>query len=479
MILVVAVLDVNVVCKKDPFCCLKQWDRICELEATDLCLCDDTIPPYGTSGPNLFFTISNNDLSVFDDSVGGVYAAAMDGGGSPLKLFESERKFWGKMTGITASFCGGLNRIYWGTPGFQDVYYGNLDGSGSPVPLYEDITRQFNDEEMGVILDVAVNEDSGEILLGTENGLYLLALDGTSAYSTRLDDGKTPVVEIDPVSRYAYYGGKDATSGRNVVKLIRPAYGSEVPRTMYSSLMDDPVDIAIDSDSGYLYVVDNINGLFRGLLDGTSPLLEVHFEQEVFEKNEEDDSSRVRTIDVYKGKLFIGVFGNGHDYTTIWTANADGSGTPEVLYNITVPNGDWGNKGIRGLVVRDLQDCPILCDSFKSETTPIFPLSTSTGIPACALTLRFFFNVGWPRDKMDAVTLNIQQNTGTNDEPVWGPTTATPVDVDSWLDGTYVVLKDFSTLSYGTYRWSVSVSILDDPCLEEDVTPWEQFELVA
>ena len=383
--------------------------------------------------------------------MGGVYASTIDGDGdSPVKLYATEHV--SQITGVTASFCGGLNRLYWGSPS-GDVFYGNLDGSGSPVRLYENIKDKW-DSEIGTVLDFAVNEDSGELLLGTIDGLYLAASDGSSPYFTKVDAGRIPAVEIDPTSGNVYYGGIRMEHETGFVKFMRSPFGLEEPRTMYSWHAEDPYmnkdfprGIAIDTHSGYLYVVDN-NHVFRGLLDGTSPLLEVHFEQELFENNatDEEGTTRVRTIDFYKDQLYIGGFAEDPDYTTIWTVNADGSGIPEVLYNITVFNDEWRMAGyqvtgIRGLVIRNFQDCPIRCDSAKSETTQVFPLSTASALPAGVLIFRFVFNVGWPRDKMGGITLNIEQETSA--EPVgWGPATTVAVDVDSWVDGTYTVLKD-------------------------------------
>ena len=59
---------------------------------------------------------------------------------------------------------------------------------------------------------------------------------------------------------------------------------------------------------------------------------------------------------------------------------------------------------------------------------------------------------------MTAITINLERKGGTSDRPIWDP--AAPgidVDVDSWVDGTYVHFYDFSHVSYGTYRWSLCV----------------------
>ena len=153
-------------------------------------------------------------------------------------------------------------------------------------------------------------------------------------------------VVIDPTSGYAYYGGRDQF-GTSYVKFLRSPFGSEQPRNLYNPYSyvykDFPCGIAIDTSSGYMYVVDKSH-VFRGLLDGTSPLLELHYGEEFFEYD------NVRTIDFYMDQLFIVVWGRYED-SSIWTANADGSGIPNILYNVTFPY--YSKAGIRGLVVRD------------------------------------------------------------------------------------------------------------------------------
>ena len=471
-----------VVCKADPFCCAKEWDHFCVSHAHELCTCIETPPTLSpTNEPydfNLFFTLSDENYYSGEDEVSGIYAASIEGRGVPVKLLPSPSRD-GKMIGLTSSLCGGRDVLYWGTT-YGNVFYANRGESASSYRLYRDLRTKWNDQ-VGTILDVAVSEDSGDMLLGTNDGLFLVALDGTSEHATKLDTGDIPVVEIDPTTGNAYYGGRNYEYDQGFVKVIRPPFGSESPRTIYSQTTYYgykvfPHAIAIDPDSGYLYVVDR-NNVYRALVDGTSDSLQIIYRQGTFGRYRNEI---VRTIDVYMDQLFIGVFSQGYgSNSSIWTASPNGYSTPTMLYNVTVPRSS--RSGIKGLLVRDCgapTASPTPCDPEKSETTQVFPLSaTAPKIPMGLQTIPLVFNVGWPREKMSSITIDIEANQGTSREPAWSLMEQdVVVDVDSWTDGTYVHLFEFS--DYGTFRWSVSVTIVGNACLGVDTTEFQEFTLM-
>ena len=377
------------------------------------------------------------------------------------------------MTGLTASLCGGLDHIYWGTP-YGDVYVANQDGSGLAMKLYDNI-RTEHYTEIGKILDVAVNEESGDLLLGSETGLYHDTLDGSSTYAAQLDTGSVSAVEIDPKSGFGYFGGINNEDDPNgFIKRIRTPFGSEMARVMYTSPIDNrkghPRDITIDSDAGYMYIVDN-HKITRAVLDGTAPVEDVYVG---FNFNRQF----ARTIDIFINRLFIGSFERSSN-SSIWVANADGSGVPKILYNLTDERGY--QTGIKGLVVRKCvapSPSPTACEANRSEVTAVFPRSITSEFPRGFMTQHFMFNVGWPRTKTAAIFITIEANRGKVSNPLWRSVeNALSVNVDSGVDGSYVYLYDFNLHGSGTYRWLVSVSVVDDACVEEDTTEWEVYSL--
>ena len=343
--------------------------------------------------PYLFFGVADDE----DDHIGGIYSTktSKEGKLEPYQIYRSTTK----LVGLTVS-CGEQKNLYWVTGTDKQVMKRSLNNNTNgnvaagtattAAAEYESVVSELYGSDMfpTSLRAIAINERQLLLILGSRQSLLMVNLDGKSQSPIVLDNlpdkskkSHIPAVTIDPTTEIIYYGGRDG-QGNSFVKYMEPPYekgtGKLLHQQVSSSSAYYPRDIAVDSDSAFLYWADNNNifkasilSLREGRVDRNSDLSPF---QIVPESQSSSSSSprakaiyhrsqfgygRLRTLDLYRDHIFIGVIYTKTYHSGIWGVpaepshppsscpgtDADYDSTPYELYRFRTHN------GIRSLVV--------------------------------------------------------------------------------------------------------------------------------
>jgi hypothetical protein len=252
-----------------------------------------------------------------------IWSANRDGTGSPTPLYDYHDDNMPNAVGIEANLDNG--NLYFAGANYRNIYNATLDGMGT-------INTIPNTSSNGNLLDLEIDQDGNKLFYtDSNNGIFSTNIDG-SASPTQLVGG-TQVVSLtfDKTHQKIYYVNPNGAIG------VVDANGSNANNNLF--LANSPRGITINEAIGRLFWVEkDSKEIYTALVDGseTPHVLYSFAVGDNFVQN-----AYGIDFDPATNMLFWTAFGNNFD-DTVYTASADGSGIPAIVYK-----GNFGS--IRGI----------------------------------------------------------------------------------------------------------------------------------
>ncbi len=267
----------------------------------------------GTSvSPKIYFTGTNNVI----------WSANRDGSGAPTPLYDYHNNNMTTAVGIEANLDNG--NLYFAGAGNHNIYNTTLDGVGT-INTIPNTSANCNQH------DLEIDWDANKLFYTDScSGVYVTSIDGTEP-QTQIGTNGAVALTYDKTHQKIYYVNPYGSIG------VVNADGSNENQNLF--LANSPRGITINEATGRLFWVEkDSKEIYTALVDGTEA---PHVLYSFAVGNNFVRNAFGIDFDPNTNTLFWTAFGNNFD-DTVYTAPADGSGVPQVLFV-----GNYGS--IRGI----------------------------------------------------------------------------------------------------------------------------------
>jgi hypothetical protein len=257
----------------------------------------------GTSlSPKIYFTGTNNVI----------WSANRDGTGSPTPLYDYHDNNMTNAVGIEANLNNG--NLYFGGAGNNNIYNATLDGVGT-INTIPNTSPSCNQH------DLEIDWDANKLFYTDScNGVYVTSIDGTEP-QTQIGTNGAVALTYDKTNQKIYYVNPYGSIG------VVNADGSNENSNLFSA--NSPRGITINEATGRLFWVEkDSKEIYTALVDG---LEAPHVLYSFAVGNNFVNNGYGIDFDPNTNTLFWTAFGNNFE-DTVYTAPADGSGVPQVLF---------------------------------------------------------------------------------------------------------------------------------------------------
>ena len=267
----------------------------------------------GTSlSPKIYFTALNNVI----------WSANRDGSGYPTPLYDYHDNNVPTAVGIEANLDNG--NLYFAGANNHNIYNATLDGVGT-INTIPNTSSNCNQH------DFEIDWDANKLFYTDScNGVYVTSIDGTEP-QTQIGTNGAVALTYDKTHQKIYYVNPSGSIG------VVNTDGSNENSNLFSA--NSPKGISINEATGRLFWVERQSKeIYTALVDGSEA---PHVLYSFAVGNNFVQNAYGIDFDPNTNTLFWTAFGNNFD-DTVYTAPADGSGVPQVLFV-----GNFGN--IRGI----------------------------------------------------------------------------------------------------------------------------------
>ena len=258
----------------------------------------------------------------FSSTDGMIWSANRDGTGTPIALYDYHDVNMPTAVGIEANLNNG--NFYFAGADNNNIYTSSLDGNGviNTIP---------NTYPNGYQHDLEIDWDLNKLFYtDSSDGVYVTSIDGSES-ATQIGTSGAVALTYDKTNQKIYYVNPSGSIG------VVDADGSNENTYLFSAY--NPRGITINEATGRLFWIEkNSKEVWTALGDGSeAPYVLYSFAGD----NNFVHNAFGIDFDPHTNMLFWTAFGDSFD-DTIYTAPADGSGVPQVLFV-----GNYGS--IRGI----------------------------------------------------------------------------------------------------------------------------------